>query len=164
MQHTTICATGHRPNKLWGYDLSNPNYIRLKDIFKRGLVKLNCNEAISGMALGVDTVFALAVLELKSEGYDIKLHCAIPCQNHSCKWTADSIVQYNQILEQADIVKIVTDAPYSPQLMQIRNAYMVDRADIVLAVWNGTPGGTANCIKYAQSKSKTIYNVLKGQS
>ena len=29
------------------------------------------------MVLGVDTVFALAVLELKNEGRDIKLHCAI---------------------------------------------------------------------------------------
>lgn len=34
-----IAVTGHRPNKLWGYDLNNPNYIRLKELFKFYLVE-----------------------------------------------------------------------------------------------------------------------------
>lgn len=76
-----ICVTGHRPNKLWGYDITNKEWTALKEEFKRLLVARKCSEAISGMALGVDTVFALAVLELKAEGHNIKLHCAIPCQN-----------------------------------------------------------------------------------
>lgn len=75
-----ICVTGHRPNKLYGYNLSDPRWQNLKGLFKHILKENNCEEAITGMALGVDTVFALAVLELKYEGYDIKLHCAIPCK------------------------------------------------------------------------------------
>lgn len=75
-----ICVTGHRPNKMYGYDIYNKQWTELKDKFKNFLKENNCNEAITGMALGVDTVFALAVLELKEEGYDIKLHCAIPCK------------------------------------------------------------------------------------
>lgn len=47
------------------------------------LVENNCDEAITGMALGVDTVFALAVLELKREGY-ISSRCN--CSDGCVKW------------------------------------------------------------------------------
>lgn len=151
-----ICVTGHRPNKLYGYNLSHPNYIKMKDEFKNLLLQNNCDEAITGMALGVDTVFALAVLELKIEGYNIKLHCAIPCRDHSCKWNKESVDLYNNILKKADYVKLVSDVPYYPWVMQKRNEYMVDLAEKVIAVWDGSCGGTHNCIKYAEKKNKEI--------
>ena len=158
-QNMKICVTGHRPNKLYGYDLSDVRWQNLKGLFKHILKENNCTEAITGMALGVDTVFALAVLELKDEGYDIKLHCAIPCKNHSCKWIKESIDQYNDILSKADTVKLVSDEEYKPWLMQKRNEYMVDLADKVIAVWDGTKGGTANCVKYAEKVGKEIIKV-----
>lgn len=63
-----IAVTGHRPNKLYGYNLNNKKNIELKEKFKEILIENNCTEAITGMALGVDTIFALSVLELKTEG------------------------------------------------------------------------------------------------
>lgn len=151
-----ICVTGHRPNKLWGYDLRDKRYQKLKSDLMKILIDQNCTEAISGMALGVDTVFALAVLKLKDLGFDIKLHCAIPCKNHSSKWIKESIDQYNRILNQADNVVTVTDDTYQPWMMQKRNEYMVDLADKVIAVWDGSSGGTSNCIKYAKKKNIEI--------
>ena len=62
-----VCVTGHIPSKLYGYDLTVPNQLALKEKFKSLLVGLECDEAVTGMVLGVDTVFALAVLEPKSE-------------------------------------------------------------------------------------------------
>ncbi len=79
-----ICVTGHRPDKLYGYDLTDPRWQDLKNIFKEKLIEMKCTNAISGMALGVDTIFALAVLELKKEGHPIQLHCALPCPEQ-CK-------------------------------------------------------------------------------
>ena len=73
-----ICLTGHRPQKLYGYDLNDKRWLALKEKLKEILKERKCTEAISGMALGADTIFALAVLELKQEGYDIKLRCAVP--------------------------------------------------------------------------------------
>lgn len=151
-----VCVTGHRPSKLYGYDLIVPKWLSLKEKFKGLLVELGCDESITGMALGVDTVFALAVLELKGEGRNIKLHCAIPCRNYSCKWLDVSVRQYNDILSKADIVTLVSDSEYKPYLLQKRNEYMVDLADKVIAVWDGTCGGTANCVRYAQSVGKEI--------
>ena len=121
-----ICVTGHRPDKLYGYELSDWRYMVLKEKLKTILKENNCSEAISGMALGVDTVFALAVLELKLEGYPIQLHCAIPCQNQDKFWKQPDKDRYHMILEKADIVTMVTYAPYTPSCMQQRNEYMTD--------------------------------------
>lgn len=151
-----IAVTGHRPNKLFGYNMNDSRYMAMKDMMKGYLIGKECREAYSGMALGVDQLFAIAVLQLKKSGYDIKLHCAIPCLNHSSKWTEESQGLYNSILEKADSVEIVTKEPYAAYLMQKRNEYMVDRADEVLAFWDGSNGGTGSCIDYAKKKGKKI--------
>jgi len=159
-EQTRICVTGHRPGKMYGYDLSDVRYLALKEKFKELLMRENCREAISGMALGVDTVFALSVLELKEEGYPIRLHCAIPCRNQSKKWFPASVNLYNQILAKADIVRLVSDEEYKPYLMQKRNEYMVDLSDKVIAVWDGSTGGTGNCVAYAKKKEKEILRIM----
>lgn len=152
-----IAITGHRPNKLYGYDLSNSKWLQLKNKFKDILKEYACTEAITGMALGVDTIFALAVLELKKEGYNIKLHCAIPCKNQSCKWSALDQKRYNDILSKADVVKLISDEEYKPWLMQKRNQYMIDKCDMLIAVWDGSKSGTYNCIEYATKNNKNVY-------
>lgn len=154
-----ICVTGHRPGKMYGYDLSDVRYQALKEKFKEILIREGCREGITGMALGVDTVFALAVLELKEEGYPIKLHCAIPCRNQSRLWRQESKKLYEEILENADIVHLVSDDEYKPYLMQKRNTYMVDLSDKVIAVWDRSPSGTGNCVAYAQKKGKEVIRI-----
>lgn len=151
-----IAVTGHRPTKLFGYDMSRPEYMSMKRFMKAYLKKKCCTVAVSGMALGVDQLFAEAVLELKEEGYDIKLHCAIPCKNHSSKWPRKSQEIYEDILKKADEIHLVSDEEYKPYLMQKRNEYMVDMADEILAIWDESSGGTANCVRYAEKKEKTI--------
>lgn len=153
------CVTGHRPNKMYGYNIHNKLWTVLKEKLKKLLVEINCEDAWSGMALGVDIVFSLAVLELKQEGYNIKLHCAIPCRNHSCKWNKESIDLYNNILSQADEVVLVSDEEYKPWLMQRRNEYMVDLTDVLIAVWDGSNSGTANCVRYAEKCKKEIIRI-----
>lgn len=156
----TVAVTGHRPNKLYGYDLESKRYQNMKQWMKDFLIeKIKPNstlQAVSGMALGVDQLFALAVIELKNEGFPIMLHCAIPCKNHECKWPKQGQELYHKILDQADTVHLVTDAPYQPYLMNKRNEYMVNMADEVLAIWDGSKGGTGNCVNYAKKKEKKI--------
>lgn len=155
-----LMVTGHRPNKLFGYDITKHEWQLMKSMFQKFIIEKQITEVITGMALGVDTVMALAVLELKEQGNDIKLHCAIPCQNHDSKWLEPSRKMYKDILDKADIITLVTDKPYSANLMQIRNEFMVDNADICLAVWNGdTSGGTYNCIKYIEKVGKKCFKL-----
>ena len=53
-------------------------------------------------------------------------------------------------------LKNISEGIYHIAKMQKRNEYMVDKADIVIAVWDGSSGGTGNCVKYAQKVGKSI--------
>jgi len=152
-----IAVTAHRPDKLWGYNYNNPNYIKLKDFFKKILRERNCTEAITGMALGGDQIFAQAVIELKDEGMNIILTCAIPCFNQSSVWPDSSKVLYNYILDRADNIVFVTQSDYTRSCMQKRNKWEVDKCDLLVGIWNGTPGGTANYIQYCDFIGKEKY-------
>ena len=64
---------------------------------------------------------------------------------------------YNQLLEKAIQQIIVSEGEYSHQKMQIRNQYMVDNCDLLIAIYdNKSQGGTKNCIEYAKSINKPI--------
>jgi nucleoside 2-deoxyribosyltransferase len=63
------------------------------------------------------------------------------------------------MIELAHEVILVSDGTY-PELgakcMQDRNIWMVDHCDALIAVWDGTSGGTANCVGYAKRVGKPI--------
>jgi uncharacterized phage-like protein YoqJ len=158
----TICVTGHRPKRLYGYDLTDPRWMKLYEKFQEILTKKNCDWAVSGMALGVDTIFALAVIDLRdNKGVNIKLHCAVPCHNQSEPWfNEEDISRYNQIIEQSDRVTYVTNSDYVDGCLEERNKFMVDISDEVLAVWTGEAGGTAHCIEYAEHEGRKVTNLI----
>lgn len=159
-----VCGTGHRPDKLWGYNLNHYMYRRVKEGLKAGFINLLSRDGeltvISGMALGFDTLFAQAALELRDK-YPIKLICAIPCWNHSSRWLQESKVEWKRITDIADEVIYVTKEDYTYKCMQLRNEYMVDNSDVVITLWNGTAGGTKNCIDYAIKQNKEIIHMKK---
>jgi ribonuclease HI len=61
------------------------------------------------------------------------------------------------MLQLASKVTLVSNCAYNNDVMQIRNIYMVAMADQVVALWNGTPGGTYNAIKYALEVGKLVH-------
>ncbi len=148
-----LAITGHRPHKLNNeYDLYGPVSTFLKEELTKILRALKPEEILTGMALGVDQLFALIAI---NEG--IKVHASIPCANHESRWPRKSRELYHKILKD-DLVQVymVDDGPYAPWKMQKRNQYMVDKCDKLIAVWDGSSGGTANCIKYAQEVGRDI--------
>ncbi len=46
---------------------------------------------------------------------------------------------------------------YTPDCLRKRNRYMVDHAEIVLAVWNGSPSGTSQTVWYARETGKPVW-------
>lgn len=155
-----IAITGHRPNKIGNdYDLTSPLLQKIKYRIITVLGNTVAMDAsnptptlITGMALGIDTLFAKIAISL-----NLPFIAAIPCINHSSKWPQKSKDVYYRIL-QHDLcdTKYVTLEEYNPKVMQIRNEWMVDNCDVLIAVWDKTSGGTANCVKYAQSMGKEI--------
>lgn len=110
---------------------------------------------ISGMAIGVDLDFAEIVLKLRNK-YPIKLECAIPCPNQTLKWNKADKLRYERILKCADKINLI-EKRYTPECMLKRNRYMVDKSELVIAVFNGIEqGGTWFTISYAKRENKTI--------
>jgi uncharacterized phage-like protein YoqJ len=145
-----VAFTGHRPNKLGGYNLPNPTYIKVCLEIDKHLRELKPEKVISGMALGVDQWAANIAIKLQ-----IPLLAAVPFEGQEKKWPEHSRIIYQKLLAKASEMVYVCSPGYSNSKMQERNKWMVDQCDILIAVWDGTAGGTGNCVKYAQSVKKT---------
>jgi len=152
----SCCFTGHRPEKL------NMSETEVKEKIRNEIVKAIQDgfiTFISGMARGIDIWAAEIVLQEKKNNPHIKLLCAVPYNGFEKSWSESEKNNYNNIIENADYVKFVCEH-YSRQCFQIRNVYMVDLSERVIAAYNGIAGGTRNTIKYAEKKNVEVVNVL----
>lgn len=147
-----LSCTGHRPDKLGGYGISHPITQFVERWMIDMLEKLRPDSAISGMAQGADQIFAKCCM-----GLGIPFIAAVPLRSQSAPWSPEAQSEYIWILERAKDVVVVSDddAPWF-EAMQERNEYMVDNCDRMLVVWNGSPGGTANCVKYAKKVKRKL--------
>lgn len=155
----TVCFTGHRPDKLGGYNENNSTANGIKKALADRIEQFiaeGFSEFISGGALGIDTWAAEAVLEAKKSHPHVRLTIAKPFPSQDTKWFEESKVRFKAFCDASDRVVDVSPDPYTVQKMQVRNEWMVDNADVVLAVWDGSSGGTGNCVRYAKKRSKRI--------
>ena len=107
---------------------------------------------ISGMAQGWDEAVARAALRL-----GIPFIAAVPSPGYGKKYWPDRLYQFMDLLAAAQRVEMVSDFP-GARSMQIRNEWMVDRADLMLALHDGSWGGTFNCIQYARKRRVPVSN------
>lgn len=144
--------TGHRPDKLGGYKLPNPTYVHVCQKIEKALKELKPEKVISGMALGVDQWAANIAHRLS-----IPFIAAVPFEGQEKAWPIQSQETFHKLIKLACERVIVSPGGYSAHKMQIRNAWMVDHCDILIAIWDGSQGGTGNCVNYAKSIGKEIY-------
>lgn len=151
-----IAITGHRPHKLNNeYDLNGPVSQALRREITRILDAERPEEIISGMALGVDTLFAELGL-----ARGLKVIAAVPFLGQESRWPEASQRRYRAILDNPLVEQIVVcQGSYAAWKMQARNEWMVAHADKLICVWDGTPGGTANCVRYAQAQGVPILRI-----
>ena len=156
----SCCFTGHRPQKLpWGINEEDPRCMALKlelEARLAGIYELGWRHFLCGMAIGCDMYFAEAVLRLRQAHPDVTLEAAIPCGDQPNRWSRAQRQRYNALLDRSDKVTVL-QISYSPDCMLRRNRYMVDRASLLLACFDGRPGGTMKTILYAErSGVKTL--------
>ena len=159
----TCCFTGHRPKTLpWGYDENDLRCASFKSKVRFTVENLivgdGYNKFISGMAMGADMICAEVVLSLKNLYPYIKLECAVPNYAFTENWRDEEVRKYSGILTRADGIKFVSGSRvYSKRDLMLRNIYMVDSSELVIAVYiEGESGGTRNTIDYAKSKNKEV--------
>lgn len=164
-----ISITGHRPNGLpkeYGYNLNNEAWTKLKEYIEATIEECykyaTPNEEltlVTGMALGVDTVFWEVAAKLRKSNKNIKIEAAVPFVGQEKKWTEESQKQYKRMLSESDKVTIVSEGGFATYKMMARNRYMVNKSDIVIAVICKETGGTAKCVKYAKEHNKVVIEI-----
>lgn len=146
-----VAFTGHRPSKIGGFKLPNPTYNYICQQIEKNLLQLKPEKVISGMALGIDQWAANIAIKL-----GIPFIAAVPFEGQEKAWPSESQKTFFKLLDKAAEVIIVSEGGYAAYKMQIRNEWMVTHCDKLIAVWDQTPGGTGNCVKYALSVQKDI--------
>ena len=173
MESKVVAFTGPRPKKLCGWkhaaykNLIDKMVVALKDYYKMGVKTF-----ISGGTQGFDMCAFLAVHKMKNRyGYDLKNVVYVPFKGQESVWVEDGCfgqIEYNQMLEDADEVKIlapgISEPKLFPKLLLDRNIEMVKDCDILLALypkddWMTTKGGTQYAMVKAYSMGKEIHQI-----
>lgn len=155
-----VCAfTGHRPQRLsWGWREDDARCLALKAQLKQQIEALcdaGCRSFLCGMARGCDIYFAEQVLCLKQKYRDIRLIAMIPCPSQSDSWHEDERLRYQTLLSRCDEVRVLEDH-YTDGCMLRRNRAMVDAADVLITVYDGSGGGTGATVRYAAERGVTL--------
>ena len=148
MEIKACCCTGHR-------DISADKIEFVKDMLLKEIIHAvddGFSRFISGMANGTDVIFAEIVTGLKKENRKIILEAAILYR----KRMDSPDMLFQQVIGQCDTITVLSEA-YSPKCFGIRNRYIVDNSQRVIAVFNGrTTGGTFMTINYARSRERDL--------
>ncbi len=157
---TTCCFTGHRPRDLYTYESEETVYGKVRSAVD-GAVADGYTDFLCGGCVGGDFLFADAVILARAARPDlpIRLHLCLPCRDQAVKWSREDRDRYSGYLEVADSVVCLAEA-YDAGCMARRNRYMVDRSSLLIAAFNGAPGGTAYTVRYARQCGLRIVSLL----
>ena len=158
----SCCFTGHRPAKLpWKFNEADERCAALKrrmaDAVEMAYAE-GYRHFLCGMAMGCDLYFGEVVLALRERYPDITLEAAIPCPTQAEGWPALQRERYFRLLAQCDLETMVSDR-YTSGCMQRRDRYMVDHASLLIAVFDGTAGGTQYTMQYAMERRLDIIDI-----
>lgn len=148
-------GTGHRPDKLGGHDATRSTHAGIRlltDNLVALLRSIKPDLVISGGALGFDQYLGIVAVEQK-----IPLLLALPSKPFGDNWPPQSLGRklHEHLVKKAAFVHYVTPVRYSlvgAKCLQDRNEWMVRHATDLIACWNGTRGGTANCLDFARAQ------------
>lgn len=151
---TVLAITGHRLGpKLGGYT-ANPLGLAVQRALRVEIERIAPTKLISGMALGVDQWAAWTAVKL-----GVPFVAAVPFQGFDRKWTSSQRASFTDLIHHAQHVEVVCAPSYVPGKYQIRNEWMVDHCDLLLAVWDGSDSGTANCLRYAEKVGRPVKRI-----
>ena len=86
----------------------------------------------------------------------LRLHCILPHEGQEAKWSESAQERYYSILKQADSVEYVSRTYYDGCMIDWDHR-LVESADLLLAVYNGTRrSGTGATVNYAKGIGREI--------
>ena len=107
---------------------------------------------ITGGAVGLDSIAASFTM---AHGIRLCLILPFPIHVMSKYWTPDQKRCIQDCWDYAEKTSVLAPV-YDVSIYQRRNERMVDLSDMVAAFWDGSSGGTGNCVRYVQKVGKKI--------
>ena len=155
-----VAFTGHRPPACGSYNGQDRLGLAVKRAIREKLEVLRPDRVITGCALGVDQWAAVIATDL-----GIPTIWAVPFVGFDARWPLESRAELRRIYKEAlyrvpgTRHHIVCRPGYSAIKLQRRNEWMCDQLiskdDWLVAVHNGSCGGTENCIQYYLRSGQT---------
>ena len=159
--HQKICCiTGRRPSGFpWTYGDNMHTAVykqRLRQVLALLIEQEGISHFLSGGAQGVDLDAAESVLSLRENHPTLVHTLVLPYENQGGRYALTDKKRHEGV--QSSSLVVCVGQEYTPWCMQRRNEYMVDAADLVIAVVSGEKkGGTFNTVRYAKRKQVPVY-------
>ncbi len=119
------------------------------------LIKEGYREFLCGMAQGFDLLALSHLVRLKKE-YSIFIEACIPFEGQEKNYLSKDRALYRKLLAECDR-KSVIFPHYVNGCFLVRDRYLIDGANAVLAYCRKKQGGTAYTVNYAKEKGLPVY-------
>ena len=147
---TCVAFTGHRTYRGETGDALSRT---LEELCARGF-----RTFVSGMAVGFDLAAAEAVLALRERCPEVRLVAAVPFPEQARYFPCEERIRYERVLAAADETEVLAPA-YHRGCYARRNDFLVDHAQILVAGYDGSPGGTRYTVGRALVRSREVVNL-----
>lgn len=150
-RNKSIAVTGHQPFLLGGYGEEVAE--RLCGVALAWLQAHQPREVVSGLAAGWDTAVAHAAVLA-----NIPLVAALAFRGQADQWPDDAKEKHAFLVGSACETYLYAEEK-AHGCYSRRDRWVLERGDVVLALWSGVDGGTARAIATASKMGRPIVNL-----
>jgi hypothetical protein len=145
-----IGVTGHQDIPAGALEYVTQGINEVLDGVEDGLV------GVSSLAAGADQMFASFVLERGG-----RLEVVLPSSGYETTFSrSEDLSRFHSLLARATTVETLSFAKPSEEAYLAAGCRVVDRSEVLLAVWDGEPakghGGTGDIVEYAKSRGTRL--------
>lgn len=150
------CLSGYSTYQLQYHEKEDID--KLKNAIKKTLVQTineGCLHYLCGFDEGTDLIFAECLLELKKQYPNIILESVLPYENQAEKWDEKTREKYYDLLSKCDRETIL-QSHFDKDCFIKRNRYMVNKSDMLIAVYFDKLSNALFSLNYANHLGKRI--------
>lgn len=148
---SSLCFTGHRPEKLpQGAVLTGLN--RTLQFYIRRAFQLGYTHYLTGMADGIDYLAADYLFRLRMAHPEIHIVGIQPCEDYErfFRWRGYSIPHLRLMQENVDQLIVLPGSAWDKGIFLKRNRFMADQTSGIIAVCEEGRSGSMQTFRYAQ--------------
>lgn len=152
-----LTVTGYKPFEMNISALNDPRIAYIKAVIKRKLLTF-IDQGLEWILVtgqqGIELWTCEVVFDLK-QTYPIRLAIVPPFDQQESRWPESLQNNYQEVLAQADFMKLLYDTTYSgPYQLKAKNSFVINKSDACLCLVDlDHPGSVRYILEEAQAKT-----------